>query len=445
MNSVGHIHDHRLMNDQILQDVHAVKLLKQGIWLYFILLIVEGALRKWLLPGLSTPLLVVRDPIALLLVLSAWYRGMLPVTIYLQGVVIIGVLGLLTAIVLGHQNLWVAIFGARVMLLHIPLIFVMGRTFTREDVVRIGQVTLWMAIPMAILTSLQFFSPQSAWVNRGVGGSLEGAGFSGAMGYFRPPGTFSFTTGNTLFFGFVSAFVCYFWLESKRVNLILLTAATISLIIAVPFSISRGLFFQVLVCLLFMAIASFRNPRFPTRLFLAAAGMVVMGVVLRETQFFSTAVDAFNTRFESANNVEGGIDGVLVDRYLGGLWSALTRSASTDLPFFGLGLGLGTNAGSMLMTGEVAYLIEEGEWGRVIGELGPLMGLAFIFLRIGLCAKISFAAYDKLAFGDPLPWMLLSFGLLVVPQGQLGQPTTLGFCTVIGGLMLASLRVLRKD
>ena len=31
--------------------------LKQAIWLYLILLIYEGALRKWVLPDLSTPLL----------------------------------------------------------------------------------------------------------------------------------------------------------------------------------------------------------------------------------------------------------------------------------------------------------------------------------------------------------------------------------------------------
>ena len=41
------------------------KYLKIGIWIYFYLLIFEGALRKWFLPSLATPLLVVRDPVAL--------------------------------------------------------------------------------------------------------------------------------------------------------------------------------------------------------------------------------------------------------------------------------------------------------------------------------------------------------------------------------------------
>ena len=49
-----------------------LKLLRQLLWLYFWLLIFEGALRRWLLPGLATPLLLVRDPIALLAVIWAW-------------------------------------------------------------------------------------------------------------------------------------------------------------------------------------------------------------------------------------------------------------------------------------------------------------------------------------------------------------------------------------
>ncbi len=39
-------------------------LLKKLFWAYFLLLIFEGALRKWILPQFSAPLLLVRDPIA---------------------------------------------------------------------------------------------------------------------------------------------------------------------------------------------------------------------------------------------------------------------------------------------------------------------------------------------------------------------------------------------
>src|ERR1700704_2356784 len=48
-----------------------LRTLRRLIWLYFWLLIFEGALRKWLVPSLSAPLLIVRDPVVLLIYLQA--------------------------------------------------------------------------------------------------------------------------------------------------------------------------------------------------------------------------------------------------------------------------------------------------------------------------------------------------------------------------------------
>ncbi|MBC7881424.1 MAG: hypothetical protein H7Y37_08820, partial [Anaerolineae bacterium] len=43
-----------------------ILIIKRLIWISFWLLIFEGALRKWAIPQLSTPLLLVRDPFVLL-------------------------------------------------------------------------------------------------------------------------------------------------------------------------------------------------------------------------------------------------------------------------------------------------------------------------------------------------------------------------------------------
>lgn len=413
-------------------------LLKKGVWLYFLLLIFEGALRKWFLPGLATPLLVIRDPLALWLVYMTWKRGLLPSNPYLSGSVIIGIIGFYTAGLLGHGNIFVALYGARIYLLHFPLVFVIGRIFNKEDVIQMGKVILWISIPMALLTALQFYSPQSAWVNRGVGGDLEGAGFSGALGYFRPPGTFSFTTGNTSFFGLVAGFIFYFLLKPKEINRLLLIGASGALVLAIPLSISRSLFFQVIVTLLFTAYAVSRKPGYLGQLVLVSLGVVLGLAVLSQTSLFQTASEVFSTRFENANKIEGGLEGVLIDRYLGGLIGALANSS--EHPLFGYGLGMGTKVGSMLLTGGLQYLIGEGEWSRVIGELGPILGLSAIFLRLGFCTKIATGSYQNLMSGNLLPWTLLSYALLVIPQSQWSQPTTLGFSTLIGGLMIASMR-----
>ncbi len=414
------------------------RLLKLGIWAYFFLLIFEGALRKWFLPGLSGPLLLIRDPLALWLVILCWKKGLLPKTSYLSIMVLIGILGIFTAMLFGHGSLPVAIYGARILLIHFPFMFVIGRIFNHNDVVKLGKLTLCMAIPVAVLIALQFYSPQSAWVNRGVGGDMNGSGFSGALGYFRPSGTFSFTNGNTLFFSFVACLIIYFWISAQNINKIILLGATTALVVAIPLSISRSLFFQVGVSLIFTMVAISRKPKYFGRMLVALAGGFLAIAILSNASFFQTATEVFNHRFESANKAEGGVEGVFLDRYLGGLLRSV--SGPSELPFFGYGLGMGTNVGSVLLSGGRTFLIAEGEWGRLIGELGLLMGLAVILIRLGICLKLVQACYQRITHGDLLPWILLSFGLLLVAQAQWAQPTALGFSTFVGGLMIASLK-----
>lgn len=420
----------------IVQDSN--RLIKIGIWSYFLLLIFEGALRKWFLPGLSLPLLVIRDPIALYLIFLTWKKGLLPSNIYLGGMVCIGILSIYTAVLFGHGNIPVALYGARMLLIHFPLMFVIGRIFTHEDVVKIGRLFLWISIPMAFLIAVQFYSPQSAWVNRGVGGDIGGAGFQGAMGFFRPPATFSFTSGTHLFFGLVASFAFYFWLTPKSISRPVLILATLGLVAAVPLSISRSLFFHVAISLLFAIFAISQMPKFLSRIIVLFVGGLAALAVLSQTSFFQTATEVFFSRFEQASVSEGGLEGTLGERYFGNMFVAVINSF--EKPLMGYGIGMGTNVGSMLLTGGLQYLIAEQEWARILGESGPLMGLGIIILRLGLCVKIGKACYQQLKRQSILPWMLLSYGLLVIPNGQWAQPTILGFSTLIGGLMIASLR-----
>lgn len=410
---------------------------RKAIWLYFWLLIFEGALRKWVLPELASPLLIIRDPIAIYILTQAWLSKRFPLNSYTTVIFLVGIVGIVTAILLGHGNLAVALFGGRILLLYFPLMFAIGDYFSREDVLRMGKIILWLTLPMAVLIAVQFYSPQSAWVNRGLGGDTAGAGFSGAMGYFRPPATFSFITGTGQFFSLSACYIFYFWLNPKLVNRLLLISATVGLLASIPLSISRGLFYQVIICALFTGMAVSRKPKLLGR-FLIGAALVSSGTfLLSQTALLGTSIEAFTQRFETATEIEGGIEGTLIDRFMGGMFSAI--SDSDDLPFWGRGVGMGTNMGAQLLVGDrTNFLISEGEWGRIIGEMGILLGLLFIATRLVFISNLALSSYKTLRSGDTLPWQLLSFGLIIILQGQWGQPTTLGFSTLIGGLILAS-------
>ncbi|TFF38813.1 hypothetical protein [Mucilaginibacter psychrotolerans] len=414
--------------------------LKKGIWVYFILLIFEGSLRKWVLPQLATPLLVVRDPVAIWLLFTAWRNGYMPSSNYLNMIGFIGIFAFFTAILVGHHSLVVAVYGTRILLFHFPLIFLIGKIFDKDDVVKIGKIVLWMAIPMFFLILIQFYSPQSAFVNKGIGADSQGGGFSGALGYFRPPGTFSFTTGNTQFFSFVAVFIIYFWLSiGENINRILLISATAALISAIPISLSRGLLIQVVLTGLFALASVSGTPKILGRMLATIIGLAIILALLSNLQFFNNAINVLSARFDTAKESEGTINNTIINR-MGA--SVLEPFVNSDLPFFGFGIGMGTNAGAKLLTGRSdGFLISEGEWGRMIGEMGAIFGIAAIVARMMLSMKILLQAYKRLRFTNILPWLMVSVSFQAVAQGQWAQPTALGFGVIMAGLTIAAMKV----
>lgn len=420
---------------------NVINLLKKGIWLYFFLLIFEGALRKWVLPELSSPLLLIRDPLALWMLFTAVQYQIWKPNLYVILMAGVTILGLCLALILGHGNLAVALYGLRITLLHFPLIFLIGCIFTRMDVLRMGKIMLWLTIGMTVLVALQFYSPQSSWVNRGIGGDVEGSGFWGAEGFYRVPGTFSFTTGMAYFYGMSAAFVLYFWVANNKgyISKFLLLASTLALLAAIPLSISRTILFECALSMLFMLIILKRKPKAIKPVIGAVVAGISLLFLLSNFSFFQTANSAFNHRFTTANRIEGGmVEGVIIDRFLGGMYDAVIDE---NFSFWGQGLGMGSSVGASILAGNRSvYLIAEQEWGRVMGEMGFIMGIMMILIRVGLVVELLKKAWNAIYNENVLPWMLMSFGLLTILQGQWAQTTNLGFAVIIGGLVIASLK-----
>lgn len=426
----------RTISIQSLQDPYA--LLKKSIWMYLILLIFEGALRKWLLPGLATPLLIIRDPLALIIIYLAIKNRVIHWNFILVLIVLINIVSLFTTLFMGHGNLWVMLYGLRIYLLHLPLIFIIGNVMNKKDIEQIGFWILVLSIPMVMLILFQFYSPPTAWVNTGIGG--EGtAGFdSGTKDFMRPPGTFSFTNGNVMFWGLVQFIIMYFILNQNRIPKVLLYVSSICLIIAIPTSVSRTLFFQQIVAFAFLVLAISNRPKDLQKVIIGAIIFVFFVWGLSQLSFFNKSIDVFLNRFESANKNEGGVEGVLIDRYFGGMIEAIANEKIGDAPIFGQGLGIGSNVGSQLTVGNKTFLISEGEWGRVIGEQGVFLGLILILIRLVLSFNILKQSFIQLSKNNTLPLMLSGYVLLLLPQGQWAQPTALGFAVMVSGLAIAA-------
>jgi hypothetical protein len=405
---------------------------------------IEGGLRRWVFPSLASPLLLIRDVLGVYLLIFAIRNNYFPFNRLVQLVFSVGLISIFTALFFGHGNLLVALFGARILMIQFPMLYLIGHIFNKQDVIKMGKVILWIAIPMAILITLQFYSPQSAWVNKGVGDNVNGAGFYGAKGFMRPPGTFSFTTGNVSFFCLVCCFVLYFWLQPKLINKYLLVFSSIAMIVAIPTSISRTLFFQVIISFLFFVWAKSMKPGFLKNLSQLVIGLSIITILFINFNGLKDQTEAFTERFTKANESEGGLKGVFLDRFLGGLISAFYNIEDKDI-VFGQGIGMGTNIGSQLLTGKLSFLIAEGEWGRIIGESGMIIGFLIVIIRIQISFSLLIKSFKNLFIGNELSWILVSYGFLLQLQGLWSQPTNLGFYVLTGGLILASLKTSEEE
>src|SRR4029453_16741958 len=109
-------------------------------------------------------------------------------------------------------------------------------------------------------------------------------------------------------------------------------------------------------------------------------------------------------------------------------------------PLAGLGLGVGTSGGATLIGSQSTFLLSENEWTRIIFESGPILGLAFLIWRTVFAGYLGIVSLRTVLHGDILPLILFGAGFLIILNGQLGQPTSLGFAVVLNGLCLASTR-----
>lgn len=404
------------------------------IALYFALLISEGALRKWFLRDFSDLLFVVRDPLVLLIYVLAWRDG---VWQHWRSLIVLWVIAFaaLASATVSNAPWLVVLFGLRTDFLHVPLIFILGRVLDRAAVRRYGIAVLVLALVVTTLMVLQFNSPREAFINVGVGGGGgESTQITGALGRVRPPGPFSFVSGAVLFFYLAAAFVVSGWLHPTGWPRVLVVAATLACAAALPVSISRSLLLALLVVAGFGFIAALRErhrlPRFLAPLF-------VVGVVLVAAAD-SIYVQAFEARWDEALVAGGGgFRGNVIDRLLEDFRQPVRLAQ--EAPLTGHGLGLGTVAGARLATGRNEFLLAEIEWSRIVLELGPFVGFAFIAWRAWLAFHLLFSSWRSFRRdGDPLAWLLAGAAFFPVLNTQWGPSTHLGFAVFTAGLCLAA-------
>ena len=440
------------MNLHAPNDVPEAVAVQQGggairklIWTYFFLLMFEGVLRKWVFPGLSNPLMLIRDPFLLTIYLFALGQGIFVFNGYFTA---LGVLGCLTAflgITIGTQDPLVTAYGFDACFFHLPLIFIIPKVMTRDHVLALGKWVLILTIPMAVLMVMQFRAPPNAWINCGAGGGT-GAQIQAALGKIRPPGFFTFINGAAQFLALSSVFLIYGLFNKITYRTWLVMICGTALVIAVGVSSSRLALGAIGLVFSMIGVAIYYDPRSVRGVvrMLIPIGLILL--VATNLDVFKEGREVFEARLVDTGDARAGLGGtasnwaqrVLGDYYGWYYWVQ-------NVPVLGKGLGMGTNVGARFLARTADYQSAEGEMARVIIEMGPIIGSFYLLLRHTICLTLFGAAARSARAGNVLPLLLFGSCVLLVSAGQFSQTCTLGFAVIGAGFCLASTRLTESE
>ncbi len=419
----------------------------------YVLLIVEGALRKWALPEFGQVLFFVRDPFVLAIYGMALASGHWPRSSpLLTAALLLGLLSAVMAVVqvavgLGNPQapLLFAAYGMRSYFFYIPLAFVVAETFRLEDLRRVVIITFTFVVLSAFLVIAQFYSPVDAPINVGTADDplLQFRGLGLNENHTRPMGFFTSDGGQKQLVVSALALVFAAWggvFGRQGVLRILLPAATLGVVACLAFSGSRG---AVLSAALVVIAAMFAAARGGSevgraRLFAVVAAILLLATVLVPL-LFADGLMAFLGRWQDAQAYEttqfsGGIFGRAIYGFID--FSRLL----VGTPLLGYGIGMGGNAAILAAAnagGPGLQYSAETDWARHIVDLGPVLGLAFMVFRIGLVLVV---VRRVLVSRSILATLLLGYLGYELLTGQItGQGTINGYAWMFTGFTLAAV------
>jgi hypothetical protein len=408
--------------------------IKKLIWAYFLLLLFEGALRKWFLPGLSQGLLIIRDPLVIWIYYLCYAQGVFPLNNkYLQRCFQWVALAVILSLFVNRAHPLTIAYGARTNLLHFPLIFIMARVLTFKDVLNFGKAFLLLALPMTWVVAQQFQADRFDAINVAAGGTGHQLMTSGDK--VRASGTFSFVSGIVFYYCFTASFIIYGFLVKGAFPKWMLYLGTSATLLAMVTAGSRAVIaecLQVLACIGFLA---YFKPSDFGKIAGSIFGFSTLGIILyTQVDLFKEGLDFLSLRFEEAANVEGNPIEAYFVRYRDIILAPYYYNMWTG--FLGNGLGKATRAGSALGGG---FGGAEISWARQVLENGLLVGGLYILWRIWIVKDLMLACISGVKKGSFLAIFLFGAVAPILLFSPLGQPTNLGFAAFGGGLCLASL------
>jgi hypothetical protein len=408
-----------------------------------LVVIFEGAIRKWVFESAGIPLLALRDFIVLFFIFIGVkkkylnFQNPLELTLLVWSLIVF--IWSVSHFMLGFIPLPVIILTLHFWILYMWFAILMYRTLTLYDIKIILRVLIFSIIPMSILAVIQFFAPVESFINKQVG-SIDGEGvFLLAAGIVRATGTFSFTMGYTTYLALISPFI--FWIMSDGSNIIKNTIVKILTVLlfflGVIVSGSRGAIFFTLAMFVFYLFSFLIGNGFhkiKVKTILIVSVMLSISIYVAYP-FLEIAYDANTARIDSASKSEN-VSKRIFDTFVG------KKETWDNFSLLGKGIGGGSSAARAFMpTSGKEFIMGEMEIDRILTEAG-IVGLLFELIKLFLVIvglSKSFFILIKKKFTLPfLFWVYLSIQLLTT--STTGQITVHAFVMLSLALGLLLIR-----
>lgn len=426
--------------------VWAARRWREGFQAVMVLLIFEGAIRKWLFPGAQDLVYFAKD-----VLLAGVYAGFLhergrlryrqPAFPVLYGVLAAGALiGLLQVFNPALPNLKVGIFGFKAYFFYVPLIFLMPAAFPDDAALyRFLRRYALISIPVGILAMAQFVSPSSSILNTYARTNEEAyiATF-GSSTYVRVTATFSFITGYTAYL-IATAILLLGLLGAGRWRFRGHLLLFVSLGMTILGMLMTGSRAPVLILALLFPIywwlGVIRERGGGATFFRQLVVMVLVGWVLLFTN--QKAVDAFRGRAAGVADMPSRVSSPLMSPYL----------LLPEVGLLGFGIGSTHQTAATLAPGVVPYswlhgLLVEVESGRVMIELGPIGFLLVYFARIYLTLLALRKVFTlRTRFHRALATASFLFFLAAIPGGAVFDVTAGLYYWFFAGLLALAVRL----
>lgn len=428
------------------------------VFLIFLLVIAEGALRKWVAPQLGAYIFFIRDPFLLLAYALAFVHGLWPrrsvlFMISLAMMVVGLLLAVLQAMIGGDSELRLilSVYGWRNYFLYVPLAFLVGEVFKRDDLRRLYALILLLTLPVSVLVTAQFFSPPGAPINVGVAEDREFqfVGLVQTAERTRPMGPFSSGAGQIQFVGTAFAVLLAMLISRppvRKASTIAVAAGLVGTMTCLAFSGSRGTIAQCIVSGLFALGLGLLGSGGGTRakavvlpLLICFAALTLYPIVFPE----GFAAITERVSHAHASETQGGFSLGILGRAFYGMIDFVY--VIERVPLLGYGLGYGGNASNTLratIDGVRPALLAETDFARHMVDLGPFFGVAYISFRvilvIWMAARVLRVSRQS---SDPMPMLLLSYVAVTVGFGQItGQGAINAYGWLFAGLLLAACK-----